>query len=154
MSKPDDGGPAFPTTVPDPEKHPFGYAVNGMTLRQWLATHAPKDEAEWSVGECEQKLGLKKGGYNFEIHWPILDARWRYAWADAMIAEGKKPVELAAESELDPHREALEDVLKHAKTVMRYLEESGPSVVPHLIDTDDNPGEFLRQAIAKAGGKS
>jgi hypothetical protein len=37
-----------------------------------------------------------------------------------------------------------------AKRVMDMLEEHGPSVVPHLIDTDDNPGQFLREDISQA----
>ena len=37
-----------------------------------------------------------------------------------------------------------------AKVVMEMLEEHGPKVVPHLIDTDDNPGQYLRNAIDAA----
>lgn len=41
-------------------------------------------------------------------------------------------------------------VLREAETVMRYLDEHGPGIVPHLIDTDDNPGQRLRDAIDAA----
>ena len=41
-------------------------------------------------------------------------------------------------------------LLKYAKAVMQTLEEHGPSIVPHLMDTDDNDGERLRQAITNA----
>lgn len=30
---------------------------------------------------------------------------------------------------------------------MKTLEEYGPSIVPHLMDSDDNEGERLRQVI-------
>jgi len=39
------------------------------------------------------------------------------------------------------------------KEVMALLNQHGGAIVPHLLDTDDNPGEFLRQALAKAEGK-
>jgi len=42
----------------------------------------------------------------------------------------------------------LETVAKHARPVMNDLTEYGPSIVPHLLDTDQNDGEFLRQALA------
>ena len=42
------------------------------------------------------------------------------------------------------------ELRKAAKEVMDSLAEYGPSIVPHLMDTDDNAGERLRQAIAKA----
>lgn len=34
-----------------------------------------------------------------------------------------------------------------ARAVMMDLEEFGPSIVPHLIDSDDNDGQYLRDAI-------
>ncbi len=45
--------------------------------------------------------------------------------------------------------EADADLLKHAAEVMDTLEEYGPSIVPHLMDNDNNAGEQLRQAIAR-----
>lgn len=42
------------------------------------------------------------------------------------------------------------DLLKYATLVMDMLKEYGPSIVPHLMDNDDNAGEELRQAIEKA----
>ncbi len=39
------------------------------------------------------------------------------------------------------------DLLTEAKKVMELLEEHGPSIVPHLLDTDENPGQRLRDAI-------
>ena len=46
--------------------------------------------------------------------------------------------------------ESCKELLRHAEAVMKQLEEHGGAIVPHLLDTDDNPGEFLRQAIYKA----
>jgi len=45
------------------------------------------------------------------------------------------------------------ELYEASKEVMALLKQYGGAIVPHLLDTDDNPGEFLRQALAKAGGK-
>jgi len=39
---------------------------------------------------------------------------------------------------------------KAAAEVMDMLKKHGPSVVPHLMDSDENAGERLREEIAKA----
>ena len=36
-----------------------------------------------------------------------------------------------------------------AHGVMAALEEYGPSIVPHLLDTDENDGQRLRDALAE-----
>lgn len=46
------------------------------------------------------------------------------------------------------------ELLRAARDVMDLLEKHGPSIVPHLIDTDMNAGQRLRDAIAKAEGRS
>lgn len=46
---------------------------------------------------------------------------------------------------------AAPELLSAAIEVMQALEEHGPSIVPHLLDTDMNAGQRLRDAIAKAG---
>lgn len=43
--------------------------------------------------------------------------------------------------------ERLRVVERHAREVMRLLDEYGERVVGHLIDTDDNPGQRLREAL-------
>ena len=53
-------------------------------------------------------------------------------------------------------KRALKAIAHHAEVVMRYLAEDGARVVPHLIDTDDNPGQRLRwnlRQLAKAEAK-
>lgn len=42
------------------------------------------------------------------------------------------------------------ELLSAAKEVMALLEEYGAPIVPHLLDTDMNAGQRLRDAIAKA----
>lgn len=51
-------------------------------------------------------------------------------------------------------RDAAPDLLEAAKEVMECLEKHGASIVPHLLDSDDNPGQRLRDAIAKAESRS
>lgn len=41
-------------------------------------------------------------------------------------------------------------LLAAAKEVMSALAEYGPSIVPHLMDSDQNAGQRLRVAIAEA----
>mgnify|MGYP001607469516 FL=1 len=41
-------------------------------------------------------------------------------------------------------------LLSAAKEVMNLLHTHGPEIVRHLMDTDENPGQRLRDAIAKA----
>lgn len=42
------------------------------------------------------------------------------------------------------------ELLAAAIEVMDALEHWGPSIVPHLMDTDENQGQRLRVAIARA----
>ncbi len=46
--------------------------------------------------------------------------------------------------------EALEDVCHYEARVMMALQMHGASIVPHLLDTDENDGERLRRAIDRA----
>lgn len=47
----------------------------------------------------------------------------------------------------------LRHIAKHATRVMALLGEKGMSIVPQLIDTDENPGEFLRDALRRLEAK-
>lgn len=47
---------------------------------------------------------------------------------------------------------AAPELLEFSKKVMATLKEFGPAIVPHLLDTDENDGQRLRNAIAKAEG--
>lgn len=42
--------------------------------------------------------------------------------------------------------------LAAAKEVMSLLRDHGPAIVPHLMDSDQNAGQRLRDAIARAEG--
>lgn len=46
--------------------------------------------------------------------------------------------------------EMVKRLVKHGNGVMQTLEKWGPSIVPHLMDTDDNEGQELREAIMDA----
>ena len=48
----------------------------------------------------------------------------------------------------------LADLAMKARVVMGDLEKHGPSIVPHLLDTDDNDGQYLRTAVERVLGKS
>ena len=52
-----------------------------------------------------------------------------------------------------PKHKAAPDLYEAAKEVMDTLEQYGGSIVPHLMDTDENAGQRLREALAKAGSK-
>ncbi len=44
----------------------------------------------------------------------------------------------------------LRKLTARADVVMCVLYSEGPKIVPHLIDTDENAGQFLRETIAEA----
>lgn len=64
------------------------------------------------------------------------------AQAPSVTTEGTQAVVL----------DLLAEMTREAETVMRYLSEDGPGIVSHLLDTDDNPGQRLREAIERAKG--
>ena len=47
----------------------------------------------------------------------------------------------------DIYQSVAERMYRNAQAVMEYLGEHGGAIVPHLLDTDDNPGECLRVAL-------
>jgi hypothetical protein len=65
-----------------------------MTLRDYMAIHAPAAEIEDMTPhmkhEAAQALGLKPSDYYPETHYPTLRAKMRYKWAAAMLAEREK----------------------------------------------------------------
>ena len=67
MSKPNDGGPAFPVLD-------GGAPAYGMSLRDWFAGQAP------------QLPSYLQDVVQFNTPNPAEgDAKWRYIWADAML---------------------------------------------------------------------
>lgn len=100
-----DGGPAFPGAYFD---HLEGIGevrreqYHGMTLRDWFATHAPEipdwfDRKKWTQKEWVPAPEVSPGYVKSE--WvthkePTIEhlTRWKYHYADAMLAERAKEV--------------------------------------------------------------
>ena len=84
MSTPhDDGGPAYPTTQPDPDTEGFmGLPVTknmpGMSLRDWFA------------GQAIQGFLANQDFLNFPINNKLEVARFCWDYADAMLADRQK----------------------------------------------------------------
>lgn len=43
----------------------------------------------------------------------------------------------------------IDEMAGASSRVMNLLEKHGAGIVPHLLDTDENAGQFLREALAK-----
>ena len=60
----------------------------GMTLRDYFAAHCPVsilDDGQGTIAEAAKELGIPVNEYDGKKHFPILQARRAYAWADAML---------------------------------------------------------------------
>ena len=85
---PKDGGPAFPGFDPASETPK---PLNGMSLRDWFAGHAPPFPAEaMTVPEAEALAGISYDGITFGSpeHWAFwadAEAAWKLLHADAML---------------------------------------------------------------------
>ena len=77
-TQPTDGGPAFPHLPYSSDSRNWSDGSKGMSLRDYLATHAPASEIERIV-KC-----------NFSEHYPMAVAKARMIWADAMLAARRK----------------------------------------------------------------
>jgi hypothetical protein len=88
--KTNDGGPAFPHAAQAPEWN----GCAGMTLRDYFAAHAPTGDdgvtTPQTIKELEEFIGIPSGTYKWLVHWPIVVAKARYAYADAMLRERAK----------------------------------------------------------------
>lgn len=123
------GGPAFP----------IAGECCGMTIRQWYAGMALQGELASQNDACGFYTAGNAGAKSA--------AKRAFEMADAMIL-AEKPE--APRSNNGANNDAVVEVLIYAERVMDALKEYGPSIVPHLMDSDDNDGERLRKAIAKA----
>jgi len=45
----------------------------------------------------------------------------------------------------------LEKTARHAALFLAYITAFGPNVIPHVMDDDDNPGEYLRRDLRELG---
>ena len=82
----DDGGPAFPAVVLDPEKHPYSYVVPGMPWLDYVAVAAMK---QMIVGPGAQTVADRDENYD-ETNWKEVVASNAYDFAEAMLAEKRK----------------------------------------------------------------
>ena len=71
-----DGGPAFPRAGSTDNAGVHWEPMNGMTLRDYHAAHAPPMSRQWE----EDSMGDG-------IHVIDAQAAWNYRYADAMLAE-------------------------------------------------------------------
>lgn len=73
MNKTNNGGPAFPVPLHPGQSYQGHAPCDGMTLRDFFATHAPAvpEDFGWIDGEsdCVQRI-----------------VRWNWCYADAMLA--------------------------------------------------------------------
>ena len=73
-----------------------------------------------------------------------------YGKGEAAMLRDRMAAEIAAAREAwGVSREAVAGLVTQASAVMSLLEKHGGGIVPHLLDTDDNPGEFLRAALER-----
>ena len=80
MTKPNDGGPAFPNIWEDNPSQ-------GMSRRDWLAGIA----MQGFVSHPENLVAIRLSAEQAGITAPAMMALTAYGMADAMIAEGDKP---------------------------------------------------------------
>ena len=90
-----DGGPAFPSTL----NHKGTAECVGMTLRDYFGAIAPEPSLEWCCEWAESHLRVQpKRLLPYRPAWTQLsgteqlqcDVEWRWAWADAMLAQREK----------------------------------------------------------------
>ena len=96
----DQGGAAFPRPPWSDPNNPqnYVYEQEGMTLWEYYAGHAPPYPLEdESIGDAAKRIGVDVNDYKYEVHWPMLVARWNFQYADAMIAERNRRLKEAAE---------------------------------------------------------
>lgn len=93
--------------------------------------------------------------------WPLDVVLWKPKFDDParMLVEAAELLQLAHDLLSNPSSfddaapvedeiTRLKRVERHAREVMDALKKHGPGIVPHLMDTDDNSGEYLRRALA------
>ncbi len=82
---------------------------------------------------------------------PKLDASALNIYCEALEKElANKIIDEADYFETKQENQQLKDA---SNEVMNLLEEHGGSIVPHLLDSDDNAGERLRQLTQKTKPK-
>lgn len=95
MKKYDGGGAAFPCCDTRFEPTPDDFQT-GMTLWDYFAAHAPAAifDCGGTTADAAKELGMEVGSYICSRDWPKLCAKYAADFADAMIAERRKRMEL------------------------------------------------------------
>lgn len=93
-----DGGSAFALTHEEWNNDRNEYEIvthGGLTKRDWFAAAAPAAEIDnmvpTTVAEAAAYIGVPVEEYKYTTHYPLVAAKARYAYADAMLAERSKP---------------------------------------------------------------
>jgi chromosome segregation ATPase len=117
-------------------------------LQAELARQKMRGDAHWETLRSIRHIARETGDLERIIQW-VNDAGTGYVETNE-VTMAKLMDDLAAtRAELARVREAAQDVKWYGGMVMEMLEEHGPSIVPHLIDTDDNAGEHFRDALRR-----
>ena len=88
----DTSGPAFPVITPDMFSSDSTFkAFSGLSKRELFAAMAPakeiRDMTPDTIGTCAVFIGIDPEDYDGEMHYPLVLAKVRCAWADALLAE-------------------------------------------------------------------
>ncbi len=65
----------------------------GLSKREYAAIHVSPQEMgvlDWDTRTCAEFLGIEVSAYDWEIHYPMVVAKRRFQFADAMLAESQK----------------------------------------------------------------
>lgn len=107
-------------------------------------------EDRYQCGDCIQRR-FQEGHAFAEENDAIYD-RLCAAYGDTSDEEPIDVLVAARMKKAEAEVKRLKRVSKWAEVVMEMLEKHGSGIVPHLLDTDDNPGQELREALADARG--
>ncbi len=84
MSRPNDGGSAFPTGISTPRDEEFQFASTGLSVRDWFAGQALVVVAQFgAVRKYADRMDESPEGLAGNV------ARWAYEIADAMLVARK-----------------------------------------------------------------
>lgn len=105
--------------------------------------------------EMERDMETEEGFYwvQYADGWEVAEwdgaTWWRVGAEDAFFSEDFQQID-DHRMDRSPMAVSALTLLSAAIEVMGLLEKHGPSIGPHLLDTDMNAGQRLRDAIAAA----
>lgn len=134
------------------ERHEYVGAFSGR--KHFVAVEADKTGSPWYTDD--EKPGESSGQ---DVLAEILNLATQLRERDERIKE-KDAALRYANTVIDGERDRAEtaekklaDLARKAEAVMDSLAAFGGSIVPHLLDTDENAGERLRAAVIRAREK-